>query len=119
MTFADDVKNAMLELIDETDGTVKVESISLHTGDPGATGADEVEGGSYSRQSVTWGAASGGVKSNSGDLTFQIPGGTTITHVGGWTSGGTWRGGGALSASQAFASSGTYKIAAGDLDVTV
>ena len=121
MAFVDDVKNAMLELIDESDGTVKITHISLHTGDPGTTGADEVTGGSYARVAVTWGAASSGTKSNSADLTFQVPSGTTITHVGGWTAStsGTFRGGGALAASQEFATAGSYKIAAGDLDVTV
>lgn len=121
MAFTDAVKNAMLDLIDESDGTVKVTHISLHTADPGTDGSNEVTGGSYARQAVTWDAASSGTKSNSGDLTFQVPSGTTITHIGGWTAStsGTFRGGGALGASQEFASAGSYKIAAGDLDVTV
>lgn len=121
MSFTDAVKNAMLDLIDESDGTVKVTHISLHTGDPGTTGADEVAGGSYARAAVTWDAASGGTKSNSGQLVFQVPSGTTITHVGGWdaSTSGNFRGGGPLGASQAFASAGSYTIAAGDLDVTV
>jgi len=121
MSFTDEVKNAMLELIDESGGTVDATHVSLHTADPGTTGTDEVTGGSYARVAVTWGAASGGTKSNTGTLAFNVPAGTTITHVGLWddSTNGTFRGGGALGASQQFATSGTYTIAAGDLDVTI
>ena len=121
MGYTDAVKNAMLDLTDETGGSQAITHVSLHTGDPGTTGADEVTGGSYERVAVTWGAASGGVKSNTSQLQFQVPSGTTVTHVGGWSasSGGTFRGGGALSAPQEFATSGTYTIAAGDLDQTI
>jgi len=118
MGYTDAVKNAMLDLTDETGGSVPIEDISLHTADPGTDGSNEVTGGSYARVAVTWGAASGGVKSNSAQLVFNVPAGTTITHVGGWD-GSTFRGGGALSAPQEFATSGTYTIAAGDLDQTI
>ena len=121
MSFADDVRNAMLELLDETSGTFPITHISLHTADPGVSGANEVVGGSYARQSVTWAAASGGVKSNSAQLVFQVPSGTTITHVGGWdaSTSGNFRGGGPLAQSQVFATSGSYTIEVGDLDITI
>lgn len=119
MAFTAAVKNAMLELLDETGGAVAVERISLHTADPGTTGASEVAGGSYARQAVAWNPAASGVKANSGSMVFQIPASTTITHVGGWTAGGTFRGGGLLTAAQAFATAGTYTIAAGQLGVTI
>lgn len=121
MGFTDAVKNAMLDLLDESDGTVDITHISLHTGDPGTTGADEVTGGSYARVAVTLGAASSGTKSNTNALAFNVPAGTTITHVGAWdaSSSGTFRAGGALSASQEFATGGTYTIAAGELDITL
>jgi len=118
MGFTNTVKDAMLDLIDESGGTVPVSTISLHTADPGTTGASEVVGGSYARQSVTWGTAASGTKSNSADLVFQIPAGVTITHVGGWD-GTTFRGGGELAAPQPFATAGTYTIATGDLDATI
>src|SRR5690606_6534718 len=41
-------KNAMLDALD-------LASLSLHTGFPGSTGANEVTGGSYARQAVTFG----------------------------------------------------------------
>jgi len=121
MAFADNVRNALLELLDETDGTVRITHVSLHTADPGTTGANEVVGGSYARQSVTWAAASGGVKSNSAQLVFQVPPGTTITHVGGWDAagGGTFRGGGPLTASQSYPTGGTFTINVGNLTITV
>lgn len=118
MAFTDAVKNAMLDLVDETGGTVAITTVSLHTADPGTTGTSELVGGSYARQSVTWGAAASGVKSNTGALVFQVPAGTTVTHVGGWD-GVTFRGGGALGASQAFGTAGSYTINAGDLDASI
>ena len=45
--------------------------VGLYTVAPGeAGGGTEVSGGSYARQSVTFGAPSGGVVSNSGTVTF-------------------------------------------------
>lgn len=49
---------------------------SLHTGNPGSAGANnEVTGGGYSRQTTTWGTASGGIIVGS-QLTFAVPAGT-------------------------------------------
>jgi hypothetical protein len=44
--------------------------LSLHTADPGTTGANEVTGGSYVRQAITWNAASGGEQTSSDGQTF-------------------------------------------------
>lgn len=57
---------------------------SLHSGDPSTTGATELTGGSpaYARKAITYAAAASGQKSNSAALTFDIPAGTTVTHVG-------------------------------------
>lgn len=44
--------------------------LSLHTADPGTTGANEVSGGSYARQAITWNAASGGTQTSSNGQTF-------------------------------------------------
>lgn len=89
---------------------------SLHTADPGSTGADEVTGGSYARVPITWSAASGGSKTLTAAVTLQVPAGTTVTHFGlqSALSAGTFRGGASLSASQAFGSAGTY-----DLSITI
>jgi hypothetical protein len=89
---------------------------SLHTADPGSTGTSEVTGGSYARVAVTWAASSGGTKNITAAVTFQVPAGTTITHFGMWSasSGGTFRGGGALDAPQSYPTGGTF-----DLSITV
>lgn len=71
---------------------------SLHTGDPGTTGANEASGGSpaYARQTFSWGAASNGAVSG-GTVTFNVPAGS-YAYLGYWTaaSGGTYIGGYAL-----------------------
>lgn len=109
MSFTDAVRNAMLDLIDET-GAQSAGYLSLHTADPGSTGANEVAGGSYARQPITWNAAAAGQKTIVEQPVFQVPGSTTITHFGLWSavSGGTFRYGGALPASQVYSSPGTY-----------
>jgi hypothetical protein len=71
--------------------------LSLHTADPGTTGASEVTGGSYARQAITFGSASAGVQSSTNSQTFAgMPsesGGCPYAGV--WTlaSGGTYLGG--------------------------
>lgn len=69
--------------------------ISLHTADPGTTGASEATGGSpaYARKQTTWtGGASDGVV-NGSQVTIDVPAGT-YTHVGIWSAatGGTFVG---------------------------
>ncbi|MDP9145442.1 MAG: hypothetical protein M3N43_12225 [Actinomycetota bacterium] len=70
----------MLDALDES--ASQITHIGVHTlTDPGTgtnANAGEATGGSpaYARQAVTWGAASGRVKANSGTLTFDVPSGT-------------------------------------------
>lgn len=75
--------------------------ISLHTGDPGTTGANEVTGTGYARKVPTWGTASNGSIS-AGELTFDIPAGLNVTHFGYQTAatGATFRGGNPLAAAK-------------------
>jgi hypothetical protein len=63
--------------------------VSLHTADPGTTGASEVSGGSYARVAVTWGTPSSGVVANTNQLTINVPASTTVTYFGVWSTGGT------------------------------
>lgn len=74
-------------------------SISLHTGDPGTTGAAEATGGSpaYARKTTTWagGAVDGAVSGS--PVAFDVPAGT-YTHIGVWN-GPTFIAGFALSSS--------------------
>jgi hypothetical protein len=109
VSFTDAVKNAMLDLIDE-DGAQACTHLSIHTADPGSTGANEVAGGSYARQAITWNPASGGQKTVVEQPVFQIPASTTITHFGLWNagSGGTFRFGKALPTPETYSAPSTY-----------
>lgn len=92
--------------------------LSLHTGDPGGTGTNEAVGGSYARQSLTWGSSSGGVSAAS-QVSFSVNAGT-YSHFGFWdaATAGTFRGGNALAASQTLSSAGIVKVTP-TLNVTV
>jgi hypothetical protein len=107
MAFTEAVLNEMLDDLD-----VVTTHASLHTADPGSTGASEVAGGAYTRQAITWQDAAGGTKTIVGTITFQVPAGTTITHVGTWSalSGGTFGGGGELAAPATYVVAGVYVL---------
>jgi len=69
--------------------------MSLHTADPGSTGASEVTGGSpaYARVALTWAAGTvDGVYTATLAGSFNVPANITVTHVGLWTAatGGTY-----------------------------
>lgn len=85
--------------------------ISLHTADPGTTGANEVSGGSYARVQTTWGTAANGSLSGS-QVTINVPASTTVAYFGVWSAStaGTFTFGGSLPASQAFGTAGTYQL---------
>jgi hypothetical protein len=78
-TLLDDVFNAGSGIALATDPYV-----SLHTGDPGETGANEVTGGSYARQQVAFGAAASGTLSNSAQVDFASMPATTVFAWGVW-----------------------------------
>lgn len=96
--------------------------MSLHTGDPGPNGINEVAGGTpaYARKAVAWGAASNGVVAITNQPVFDVPGQTTIGYFGLWTAatGGTYKGGGALSATETFGAQGTYTVTSATITVT-
>lgn len=99
--------------------------ISLHTADPGTTGASEVVGGSYVRQlaNTSFAAASGGTKSSNANVDFTGMPATTVTHVGIWDDDGTPAGnflvGGALSAQKTTNAGDTFRLPSGDIDVSL
>jgi hypothetical protein len=94
---------------------------SLHTAEPNASGSNEVTGGTYTREGITWAAASGGTAVSSAQIVFDVPSGVTITHLGYWSAStsGTFYGSRQLDTSQTFSSAGTYTIAAGNLSESV
>jgi hypothetical protein len=96
--------------------------ISLHTSDPGATGANELAGGSYARAnggSLFGSAASGGTITNSAAFSYTAMPACTISHVGIWdaSTSGAFVEGGPLSASVAVATGQTLSIAASQLAI--
>jgi len=101
--------------------------VSLHTADPGDTGASELTGATgYARPVVTNGFSTSttGAISNDAQLQFTNSGGsawTTVTHFGVWSAVtvGTFYGGGALSASKTVGAGDTATFAIGDLDITL
>lgn len=74
-------KNAMLDALD-------VVSLSLHSDFPGTTGANEITGGGYARQAVTFAAAAAGVRTMSAAATASVPAGN-IAWAGLWNTAGT------------------------------
>lgn len=116
MPYSTTGKNIMLD-------SLLVTHASLHTADPGNTGANEVTGGSpaYARKAITMAAASGGTRTASDTPVFDVPGGgTTVTHVGFWTAAtaGTFLGSDDLAASETFASQGQFTITSSSLSIT-
>ena len=73
--------------------------ISLHTADPGTTGANEATGGSpaYARKQTTWTAGGSDGVVNGSEVTIDLAAGT-YTHFGVWTAAtaGTFIGGGSI-----------------------
>lgn len=95
---------------------------SLHTAEPDASGSNEVSGGSYTRESIAWNAASNGTATSSANIVFDVPANTTITHLGYWSAStsGTFYGSRQLDTSQTFSgSAGTYTITAGNLSESI
>jgi hypothetical protein len=98
--------------------------VSLHSADPGETGASELAvANGYARQSCAFSAASGGATENSGTVTFTNTGSawSAATHFGVWdaSSSGNFLGGGSLAASKTVGANDTATFAAGDLDVSL
>ena len=103
MPYSVAAKNAMLDALGVT-------HLSLHTANPGSTGASEVTGGSpaYARKAVTGAtAAAAGSKLVCGSVTFDVPA-CTVTHVGQWN-GATWLGYSAVTP-EVFAAQGQYVV---------
>ncbi len=88
----------------------RITYLSLHTADPGQSGASEVTGGSpaYARKLTTWGAANASGVATGSQVTFDVPAGT-ITHLGFWSAvtAGTFRGSINI-VDETFAAQGTY-----------
>jgi hypothetical protein len=107
-------KDAMLD-------SLGVTHVSAHTADPGESGINEVSGGSYTRESISFSGSSGGNLDSSSQPQISIPGDpTTVTHIGFWTasSGGTLLGYKAIP-SETFNNDGTLTITDVNLDLNL
>lgn len=98
-----------------------VSFVSLHTADPSTDGSSEVSGGAYTREAVSWDSANSGSLTTNLAIVFDVPGSTTITHLGYWSASvsGTFYGSRALDVSQTFATAGTYTIPGGNLSESI
>ena len=98
--------------------------VSLHTADPTDAGTGtEVSGGSYVRQAATFAAPSNGVSATSADIDFPQATGNwgTIGWIGIWDASttGNMLYHTALDASKAIDTGDIFKIASGNLTVTL
>lgn len=99
--------NEMLEGL-----TGNVLYVSLHTTEPNTSGSNEVVGGSYTRESVTWGTATAGSISASNQPVFDVPGSTTVSWLGLWSAvtTGTFYGALELTNPETFGGDGTLTM---------
>jgi len=122
--FSDYMENKIIEVMRATNFVAVAAYVALYTTDP--TDADtgtEVTGGSYARQLAGLSAASGGASSNAADIVFPTATADwgTVTHVGlrdAVTAGNLFMHS-ALDTPKTVANGDTFKINAGDLDVTI
>jgi len=87
-----------------------IDKVSLHTGDPGTTGANEISGGSPAYARITPPAATlNGTGQGSIQVTFNVPAGVTVGGAGLRDASNNFLDGGTLTP-LAFASQGTYTL---------
>lgn len=105
MAFQETIFNSALDAM-----AGRIDQLSLHTDDPGATGTNEVVGGTYARQAVTWNAATSAQVTIAAPVSFDVPAGNTISWVGMWETGPTWMGAVALNTPQPFPNDGELTV---------
>jgi len=105
MAFSDTAKNAALDAL----GAIGVK-MSLHSADPGTTGASEITGGSYTKETCAWAAASAGSMALSGSVVFDVPSGQAPSWAGVWKTDGTTFLFGINLPDETFSIDGTYTV---------
>lgn len=111
-TFSVAAKNLSLDAL-------AVSHVSIHTADPGTTGAALVTG---TKVAATYGAAVNGSRALSSPVTTSIPGGSTISHYGVWA-GATFlysdilRDAGGVQKSETYGGDGQYTLTTATLSV--
>lgn len=118
MAFTNDLYHPMLAAAADT----AVEA-SLHAADdpdePDPEGEDEISGGDYERQEISWDSPSGGAVVVDDEIVFLVPslGSDEVTHVGLWNSSGDWLGPARASTPQPFPTAGTATVSPLTLDM--
>jgi hypothetical protein len=95
---------------------------SLHTADPGNTGASEFfNDHTAGRREIAFGASSGQSAASTARIDFLPAAGATISHVGFYTAptGGTFKGGGALASSKTVADGEILRFEIGAVTVAL
>jgi hypothetical protein len=120
--------NAVLNTMRATNFTSWTPHISLHTSDPGITGASEASGSGYGRRTVTFGVpatVTGAQQSANTTLvewtTLDATNPRTITHAGVWdaSNGGNFRYRIVLDASKVVNAGDPCSFAIGDLKIRI
>lgn len=95
--------------------------ISLHTGDPGLDGSNEVTGGSYVRKTSTFSSADGNATANTAAIEYAGMPAATVTHVGVWDaeSGGNYLWGAAVTASKTYGAGDVARLSVGSFGASV
>jgi|SRR5690625_2492094 len=111
-SYTNSGKDAMLDHLASLVGYVSLHSSST------ASSSNELSGGEYSRQSIEFGSASDGEIKSSNEPEFQVPGGSTVSSVGFWSSetGGTLYGYAEVDA-ETYANDGLYRVQSASLDL--
>jgi hypothetical protein len=114
MPYSVEAKNAMLDAL----GALATH-LTVHDANPGSTGANEASGSV--RGAITWAAASGGSKAQSGTVSVtDVPIGFVVRYVGlrGASPGGTWYGYQAVSeVDSALGTTWTFVAVSGVIDL--
>lgn len=105
MSLLDAEVNAVIDF-----ETARLDKVSIHSADPGGTGANEIVGSPYARQDLTWPAATG-KSATATQVAVPVPAGGPYPYYGVWDADGTtFRGSGELSSSETFADDGVLKV---------
>ena len=125
-SFSDALEN---KLLDHTFGATAFtkptsRTVALYTVAPSDTGGGTevpTSGTAYARKAVTFGAASGGVVTNSADVTFTAATASwgTVTHIGIFDNNGVFLAWSPLGTSKTVASGDIFKIPETDLSITL
>jgi len=114
--------NAVLDALLNNTALQKVPYASLHSGDSGLAGANELSGSGYAREAPTFGAPAGQATDNTGLITFDTASGDWLeaTYFGLWDAltVGNFLGGAALTTPRTVLSGQYGEFAISALDIT-